>query len=235
MKFIDPKNIESILTQRFSSNKRPLASNYISPPIAEEFKQASRDYQMLFTQLIEGEGCQIKGYLPIEKAPGSLHFFIDENRYGDLRRRLGDRQIPEISFTHDVKMVTFGDLKDQKEMIKVFGKSSVTEFNRADYMPAQTDVNFCLYYFPLVPHMFSLGKEAINKETYQYSIVYNCQEAPIRTAAYQITFAYHLNPVGIYYNKEEFALLQMFTSVAAIVTGIYVIMGIIKKTLDNLI
>lgn len=235
MKFINPKTTEDINILRLSSRKQLLTPNYISPSVAEEFKQASSEYQTLLTQVIEGEGCQINGFLVIEKAPGSLNFFIDESRYGELRRGLGDRQIPEISFTHDVKMVTFGNLKDQKDMVKVFGKSDVTEFNRADYIPAQTDVNFCLYYFPLVPHMFSVGKEAIDKETYQYSIVYNCQEAPIRTAAYQITFAYHLNPVGIYYNKEEFTILQMFTSVSAMVTGVYVIMGIIKKPLDNLI
>eukprot|EP00826_Nyctotherus_ovalis_P060792 TRINITY_DN856_c0_g2_i6.p1 TRINITY_DN856_c0_g2~~TRINITY_DN856_c0_g2_i6.p1 ORF type:complete len:152 (-),score=40.44 TRINITY_DN856_c0_g2_i6:31-486(-) len=142
---------------------------------------------------------------------------------------------PEISLAHRVGLVTFGSLADQEQMVSIFGQSRVTQFNRAAAIPFHGNVNFCLYYFPLVPHMFSVGNEAIDKETYQYSFVYNCQKTPIDKASYQITFAYEFNPVGIYYNKEEYTLLQMFTSVSAIVTGTYVIMGIIKKAIDNLL
>lgn len=234
MKFINHKYTKSVKIQRYSSSNQPVELNYVSSDVSKEFKGSTDDQQILMTQVIEGEGCHIAGYILIEKAPGSIHFFIDEKKYGALRQGLGDRKIPEISFTHNVNLVTFGNYEDQQQMIKIFGRNEVTDFNRADYIPPQSDVNFCLYYFPLVPHMFSVGKEAIDKETYQYSIVYNCQETPMKSASYQITFAYHLNPVGIYYNKEEFTLLQVFTTITAIITGVYVIMGIIKQTIDNL-
>ena len=115
-----------------------------------------------------------------------------------------------------------------------FGESSVTDFNKADEIEIQRDVNYCLYYFSSVPHMFSIGKEKISKETYQYSVVYTCESTPRPQSNYQIAFVFDVTPVGIHYNREEFTVLQVFTSVAAIIAGTYVIMGILKSSLENL-
>lgn len=234
LKYINPRNTETIATQRLSSSKTLLPPDYVSPSVRSNFSSSPRKHQQLFTQLLENEGCHLKGHVGIEKTPGTLHFFVDEEDYKKAKGKLGSLAA-EVSLTHRVALVTFGNLADQKQMVEIFGQSGVTEFNRAADIPFHGNVNFCLYYFPLVPHMFSVGNEAIDKETYQYSFVYNCQKTPIEKASYQITFAYDFKPVGIYYNKEEFTVLQVFTSVSAIVTGAYVIMGMIKKAIDDLL
>lgn len=109
----------------------------------------------------------------------------------------------------------------------------MTDFNKADDIPLQKDVNFCLYYFATVPHMFSVGKERVSKETYQYSYVYSCNNNPMPMQGYQIAFVFDMSPVGIYYNKEDWSMLQTFTSVSAIVAGVYVVMSIVKRFLDK--
>lgn len=230
---IDPTNSKTIVIQRISSANKTLALNYISPEIIERYSQTSQVNQLLLTQLLEKEGCRLSGYTMIDKAPGALYFFLDIRQYEMMKTIYSEEVLSKITFAHKVNFVTLGYIEDQRNMIRIFGKSDVTDFNKAKYIPKQVDVNFCLYYFPLVPHMFSVGKERFNKETYQYAVTYNCQQNPISIAAYQLTLAYSIKPVGIFYSKEEYTLLQMLTSITAIITGVYVIIGIIKRAIDN--
>lgn len=230
---LDPTSLNTVAIQRFNAQKLKLPANHISPAVSEKYKEVSPVNQLLLTQLLEREGCGLSGHIMVEKAPGSLHFFIDIRQYEFMQKVYSDTEMPKLTFTHQVGSVTVGNLADQKEMIRLFGSKSATEFNRARDIPLQNDVNFCLYYFPLVPHIFSIGKERLNKEMYQYSVTYNCQNEPVSIASYQITFAYSIKPVGIYYSEEEYSILQMLTAVTAIVTGVYVIMGMVKSSIDN--
>ena len=230
---IEPTQSNTIVVQRLSFAKKRLALNYISSDIIKKYPSEPQVNQLLLTQLFEREGCRLVGYIMIDKAPGALYFFLNIRQYELMKNIYSEETLAQVTFTHKVNFVTLGHLTDQDKMVSLFGKSSVTDFNKARDIPTQIDVNFCLYYFPLVPHMFSIGKEKINKETYQYAVNFHCQHNPISIAAYQITFAYSIKPVGIYYSKEEYTLLQMITTISAIVTGVYVILGMIKNAIDN--
>ncbi len=234
-KFINPATTPTIRMRRLNSQLELLEQAYVSPAVATKYSNLPVDYQVLLTQALENEGCQLYGYTNVYKAPGTIHFFMNLKEHELMRAGVNVREVlQKITFTHKLKSVTFGNMTDQEDMIRLFGESSVTDFNKADEIPFQKDVNFCLYHFATVPHMFSIGKEKLNKETYQYSIVHNCQNNPMPIAAYQLTFAFDVNPIGIHYTKENWTLLQLFTSISAIIAGVYVIMSILKRALEKL-
>jgi len=86
-----------------------------------------------------------------------------------------------------------------------------------------------------VPHSFYLGRDKGIRETYQYSIDYTCDNKAKTVGGYQIAFVYDMASVGIHYRLEEWSLLQLFTSVAAIISGVYVIMDILHNVLSYLV
>jgi len=234
MKQIYIPRTPTIKARRLNSQLEFIQDDYISPEIREKYKNVHPQYLTYLTEVLENEGCQLSGYYDVYKAPGELSFFIyiyeqDLAKFGINTREIMDK----LTLTHKLKSLTFGNITDQQTMINLFGESSITDFNKADEMPIQKDVNYCLYYLAAMPHMFSIGKEKFNKETYQYSYVYTCETTPMQIAAYQLTLAFFANPVGISYTREDWSFFTFLTSTSAIIAGIYVIMGVIKRALEK--
>lgn len=81
--------------------------------------------------------------------------------------------------------------------------------------------------------MFHIGKTSVSKETYQYSYVFSCNQQPGPMGGYHVTLGYDVGSIGVSYLREEWTLLQVFTSLSAVIAGVYVIMRIIKSSLDK--
>ena len=233
--FLDNSGNGNIKLRRLNSQLEYVDPLYISPDVAEKHKDAPMDYKILYTEAVEHEGCQVTGYIDVYKMPGTLHFFLNLREQELMHAGINPREIlGRITFSHKLKSVTFGNVTDQKEMLRLFGESSITDFDKVNEIPYQNDVNFCLYLFHAMPHMLSIKGEKINKETYQYPTIYHCSNSPMNIAAYQVSLAYKVNQIGIHYDKEQWSLLQLFTSISAIVAGIYVVMNTLKRGLEAL-
>ncbi len=133
----------------------------------------------------------------------------------------------QMEFSHSLLEVSFGDKKSQKEMVRRFGSMHVTSFSKSAAIGLQQGVSSCYYYMKAVPHSFYVGGAKVSKETFQYSINYMCDASAKTIGGYQVALVYDMSAVGIVYKLEDWSLLQLLISIAAIVTGVYVIMRLI--------
>ena len=103
-------------------------------------------------------------------------------------------------------------------------------------MPEFRGVSRCEYYMKIVPHKFYIGSSKIDRETFQYSAHYQCREGNgEKEDSHQVTFMHEISAVGIKYSKVSVTTLQMLTSLMAVIGGVYVVMGILYRSLSKII
>jgi len=224
-----PVSSPTIKAERYSSRLNPLKSQYTGDAVNRVYKRSSLEDRILLTQLLEREGCRLSGYIDISKAPGSVSFFINLrqqvlNKYNINATEL----IKGFTFTHTINFLSFGSTKDQKEIMRSFKESSFMKFDRARDIPEQSNVDYCLYYFALIPYMFF-----IDKEVYQYSIAYNCQNSSLPTSEFQLALSYSTSHIGILYDKEKKSIGEIFITIIGVLGGVYVMISSLKKIVDG--
>jgi hypothetical protein len=84
----------------------------------EEYDQTY--YENVKTQLKNKEGCNIKGYVVVNKVPGNFH--ISSHAYGSLLQRLASEGYFTFDVSHKINHLSFGDDKDLKYIKKSFGE-----------------------------------------------------------------------------------------------------------------
>eukprot|EP00826_Nyctotherus_ovalis_P013986 TRINITY_DN13855_c0_g4_i1.p1 TRINITY_DN13855_c0_g4~~TRINITY_DN13855_c0_g4_i1.p1 ORF type:complete len:244 (+),score=55.62 TRINITY_DN13855_c0_g4_i1:343-1074(+) len=229
-------NAGELNMRRVSDSLQEIQSNYVSAEVDRGYSGVSEKEKILVTQIRGREGCRVSGSVKMFKLPGELHFFANPTDFDLFRLGLYPSEVREqIDFSHKLQSVTFGSLSDQSAMIKLFGKTGGTDFDKVAELPAEHFANSCFHYFTSVPHMFSVGKETIHKETFQYSLVSACQSHYLFGSMPRVVVAFRTTPVGISYHKEDWSLLQTFTSFSAIIGGVYTIIGLIKRMFDQFI
>ncbi len=141
-----------------------------------------------------------------------------------------------IAMDHKLNGISFGELEAQRNIQRRFGNSTITDFDLADEVPEHRKVNHCEYYMKIIPHKFFEGRTEIAKETFKYSLYYQCKEsADEGEDGFQLTFMHEISSVGITYRKEEITLLQTLTALVSIIGGVYVLMGLFHSALSSVI
>ena len=143
--------------------------------------------------------------------------------------------MPNLTFSHNIEYITFGDEASLKEVTTKFSNTYVSEFNRAAKVGSLHNESTCFYYMKAVPLWFFIGSTKISQETYQYSIDFTCEDRAKTIGGYQVTFVYDMSPIGIVYKMEEWSVWQMLVSVSAIVSGVYVLMGLLYRVFEYLL
>lgn len=212
---------------RTSPNKAPLKHINSARGIADPDK--------LVKEINDGEGCHIKGFVPISKVPGDIH--ISHHNYADMFYYLkSERQdlFAKISLSHKVDHIYFGDREPNTKILERFGFNEMqSAFNQIAGLPNYQIDNVKKnydYFIKLIPHVFV---DEVRGETYsgfQYSMTtrerqYNSHsnEMPI------IIFHYDLSPITMKVTLQSKSFAHALTHICAIVGGIYVIFSILNR------
>lgn len=67
VKFINPMTTPSIKMRRVNAQLELIADNYTSPEVANNYQRFAPQTQVLLTQALEGEGCQLNGFVEVFK------------------------------------------------------------------------------------------------------------------------------------------------------------------------
>ena len=222
--------------KRIGNNSKEIDNDYISQEVLEKYPNMIYDAKLMLTQLMNKEGCRIIGSTKMNKFRGEIHFSYNPVDDEILKAKIDSKPLKAyISFSHKINSVTYGDSKDQNIMIKTFGNNTMTKFNKFDNTPIKEGDESCFYYCSSVPHKYSIGHKNLSGETYQYSLATNCVSPYYRSYFPEVLIIFAPIPIGIYYHKDDWSMLQMFTSFSAIIGGIYTIMKIVKRACDLLI
>ena len=204
-------------------------------PIQHFTGRGLSDPDKLIKEINEGEGCTIKGYVPISKVPGDIH--ISHHNYADMFYYLKSQRedlFAKISLSHKVDHIYFGDTELNSKILHRFGLDEMqSAFNQLSGLPNyQGDPlkkNYD-YFIKLIPHLFIDETRGEVFSGYQYSMTtrardYNTkgQEMPI------IIFHYDLSPITMKVTLQSKSFSHALTHICAIVGGVYVIFSILNR------
>ncbi|ETW10243.1 hypothetical protein, variant 1 [Aphanomyces invadans] len=173
------------------------------------------------------EGCRIFGHLVVAKVAGKFYFApsrIFENGY------LLDKDMLDLTFrsfdnTHKIKTLTFGD--EYPNM-----KNPLNSRNKT--LPA--DQRGAYQYFLKVvstDYTFLNGDEI---KSNQYSVTEHfLQMTPAgHKGLPSVSFAYDFSPIKFRIEQTQSGLLPFFTSICAIVGGVFTVMGLVDSAMHQL-
>jgi hypothetical protein len=87
----------------------------------EEEEVNPSDYEKVKNRVKNKEGCNIKGFVVVNKVPGNFH--ISSHAYGSLIQRLAADGHFTFDVSHKIKHLSFGEDKDLKYIKKRFGEN----------------------------------------------------------------------------------------------------------------
>jgi len=183
--------------------------------------------------LSDDEGCEINGFIPINRTPGVIVFSPSNYRqlYFSLLVLDQDRS-KSFSLRHKFFYIIFGEKDLDKSVLNRFGFKNVEEFNRKDLPNYQNSdkVNFD-YFIKIIPHILydeSSGKRIV---TYQYSINYNERPKVHGQDVPMISLKFDISDVTIVVTLINKSFFHFLTHICAIVGGVFVIFSILNRIL----
>jgi len=121
-------NIGGTLTKsRLDSNGKMISSE-----VLEANKDGAHDdhdeghfdpsqYEKAKNSIKNKEGCNVKGYIVVNKVPGNFH--ISSHAYGSIIQRLASDGLFTFDVSHKINHLSFGEDKDIKYIKKSFGEN----------------------------------------------------------------------------------------------------------------
>jgi hypothetical protein len=92
--------------------------------IHEEGETFQKNYELVKKEIIDEEGCRLKGYFYVKKVPGNFH--ISSHAYGDFVRQLSMEGHFKIDLSHHIVHLSFGDDKDIQTIKSKFGTGELS-------------------------------------------------------------------------------------------------------------
>ena len=192
--------------------------------ILDEQKYEIKDvnYDKVKTEMINDEGCKLKGFFYVDAVPGT--FQITSDYYGTIIQRLANDRVLKFNSQHKIKQISFGEF-NRKEIWSNFGRNIAKLSYLLDNVK-KTDKNSKIhqYYLKIVPTKFlTYSSKEINN--YQYTYNYFGENAMHEMPA--LYFRYDLSPITVEYKQYKETFLNFFINICAIIGGVFTVTGII--------
>jgi len=192
------------------------------------------DPNEIYKETENDEQCQLSGHIDIYKVPGNIH--ISNHGYKAQWESLKQKEpefFPRLRLSHKTKIFNFGSPVDIHHIVRRFGISDHTEFNRHTHLPKfmnNQKMNYD-YFLKIIPYIF-IDEERDNETTqgYQYSL--NFRERPFiekPKAQHILKINYDFSPISMRITRKKKFISHFIGNVCAIVGGIFVIFGLINK------
>ena len=185
------------------------------------------NYGKVKTEMINDEGCNLKGFFYVDAVPGSFH--ITSGYYGSIVNKLANEGILKVNVQHKINQISFGEF-NKNEIWSNFGKLISQLSESLNNIKKGNHGSIYQYYLKVVPTKFLTysGKE-INNYQYTYSSFaeYAINEMP------SIYFRYDLSPITVEYKQYKETFLNFFINICAILGGVFTVTGIIDAIIHK--
>ena len=175
------------------------------------------------------EGCQIYGYIMVNKVPGNFH--ISMHSYHDIVMEAFDNNVARLDLSHRISHISFGDNKDLQQIRTEFEEGVLAPLDGLKRMRAeavQTPVNY-EYYIKVVPTTYhTLGGE----EHYVHQFTVNTNEVMVSSFP-AVYFRYDLSPVTVKFTQVKETFFHFIVQVCAIVGGLFTVAGLVDSMIHS--
>uniref|UniRef100_A0A1D1Z2S5 Endoplasmic reticulum-Golgi intermediate compartment protein 3 n=1 Tax=Anthurium amnicola TaxID=1678845 RepID=A0A1D1Z2S5_9ARAE len=167
----------------------------------------------------DGEGCNMHGFLEVNKVAGSFHFAPGKS-FHQANFHLNDLfsfQTESYNISHKINKLSFG-----KEFPGV-----VNPLDGAQWTQKQVSSGMYQYFVKVVPTIYKdLRGHKINSN--QFSVTEHLRDADGYPKPLPgVFFFYDFSPIKVIFTEENASLLHFLTNICAIIGGIFTVSGII--------
>jgi len=174
----------------------------------------------------QGEGCEVYGYLEVNKVAGNFHFAPGKSfqQHHMHVHDLQPFQWAEFNLSHTVVRLSFG--KEYPGVVNPLDTVSKTQDGGAGMYQ---------YFIKVVPTIYSaLDGTYINTNQFSVTEHYRSLIAAGENAGKGLPgvfFMYDLSPIMVKFTEKQRSFAHFLTSVCAIVGGVFTVAGIIDSLL----
>ncbi len=229
--------VEGNLTiSRLNKNGNIISSSLYNPESLGRFGHehdhlAQPNFNETKKQLLDKEGCKLKGSFMVDGVPGS--FLISTKSYISTVDRLIREGVPKVNLDHKIHHLSFGEHNKKRLNIKrgfgnLFGGLEMP-LNGMIKRTEKVDRVF-QYYLKVVPSKYiNLNEQTTN--SYQYT--YNSNEIDSFGGMSKLYFKYDISPITVEYKAYKMTFLNFFINICAILGGIFTVTGIIDAIIHK--
>ncbi|XP_042056935.1 endoplasmic reticulum-Golgi intermediate compartment protein 3-like [Salvia splendens] len=169
----------------------------------------------------EGEGCNIYGFLDVNKVAGNFHFAPGKS-FQQSNSHVHDLlsfQKDSFNLTHKINRLAYGD----------FFPGVVNPLDGAEWTQHTSNAMY-QYFLKVVPTVFTdIGGHSIQSN--QFSVTEHVRGAELSRlqALPGVFFFYDLSPIKVTFTETHVSFLHFLTNVCAIVGGIFTVSGIVDS------
>ncbi|XP_058801807.1 endoplasmic reticulum-Golgi intermediate compartment protein 3 isoform X2 [Phymastichus coffea] len=186
--------------------KKAYAMRKWAIPDPSKFVQCKSDGSSLSSTDVFSEGCQIYGYIEVNKVAGSFHVMPGDSLSIDNLHlhNVAEHSISKFNMSHKIRHLSFGT--------NIPGKTNPIDNST---ITALGDTNMFQYYVKVVPTTFVRLDGSI-LQTNQFSVTRS-----FRKSMPGIVFNYELSPLMVKYTQTQKSIGHFLTNTCAIIGGTF--------------
>ncbi|XP_021639142.2 uncharacterized protein LOC110634443 isoform X2 [Hevea brasiliensis] len=169
----------------------------------------------------EGEGCNIYGFLEVNKVAGNFHFapgksFQQSNVHvHDLQAFQKD----SFNISHKINRLAFGE----------YFPGVVNPLDGVHWTQ-ETPSGMYQYFIKVVPTVYTdVGGHTIQSNQFSVTEHFRGAEVGFLQSLPGVFFVYDLSPIKVTFTEEHLSFLHFLTNVCAIVGGVFTVSGILDS------
>ncbi|XP_021743536.1 endoplasmic reticulum-Golgi intermediate compartment protein 3-like [Chenopodium quinoa] len=169
----------------------------------------------------EGEGCNIYGFLEVNKVAGNFHFAPGKSfqQSGVHVHDLLAFQKDSFNISHKINRLTFGD----------YFPGVVNPLDGVTWTH-NTPNGMYQYFLKVVPTVYTdVNGHAINSNQFSVTEHFKSASAGHFSTLPGVFFFYDLSPIKVTFKEEHISFLHFLTNVCAIVGGVFTVSGILDS------
>uniref|UniRef100_A0A0D3DKI3 Endoplasmic reticulum vesicle transporter C-terminal domain-containing protein n=1 Tax=Brassica oleracea var. oleracea TaxID=109376 RepID=A0A0D3DKI3_BRAOL len=167
----------------------------------------------------EGEGCNIYGFLEVNKVAGNFHFAPGKSFHqaGVHVHDLLAFQKDSFNISHKINRLTFGD----------YFPGVVNPLDKVQWSQDTPNAMY-QYFIKVVPTVYTdISGHTIQSNQFSVTEHVKSSEAGQLQSLPGVFFFYDLSPIKVTFTEEHISFLHFLTNVCAIVGGVFTVSGII--------
>jgi len=191
-------------------------------PNLADISQCKGETDQINAALQHGEGCQVAGYLEVNKVAGNFHF-APGSSFGGTHGHANDLvafAAGQFDVSHTINSLSFGE--------KYPGQKNPLDLQTK----AQTDKAGTIfqYYVKVVPTRFTdLSGEVINTNQFSVTDHETKVEKKHGRGLPGLFFFYDVSPIKVEFTESQKSFAHFLTQLCAIIGGVFTVTGMVDK------
>ncbi|XP_022136391.1 endoplasmic reticulum-Golgi intermediate compartment protein 3-like [Momordica charantia] len=170
----------------------------------------------------EGEGCNIHGFLEVNKVAGNFHFAPGKSfqlSYFHIHNPLATFQWDTFNVSHRINRLTFGD--DFPGVVNPLDGAQWSQESLGGMYQ---------YFIKVVPTVYKDVRGKAIKSN-QFSVTQHLRGLDEESfqSLHGVFFFYDLSPIKVTFTEEQISFFHFLTNVCAIVGGVFTVSGILDS------